>query len=99
VYGRAWHTARQAALGPVLTATSLARRPYDLRHAALSLWLNATAEPARVAARAGNSVCVLHDVYTHCISGHDGTANRQIEQALRGHDQPVHRKASTAWPT
>jgi integrase len=62
VYGRAWHTARQAALGPVLTATSLARRPYDLRHAALSRWLNATAEPARVAARAGNSVCVLHDV-------------------------------------
>ena len=37
VYGRAWHAARQAALGPELAATALARRPYDLRHAALSL--------------------------------------------------------------
>jgi integrase len=34
VYGRAWHTARGAAFGPALAATSLARRPYDLRHAA-----------------------------------------------------------------
>ena len=38
VYGRVWHAARQAALGPDLAATALARRPYDLRHAALSLW-------------------------------------------------------------
>lgn len=36
VYGRAWHAARQAALGPGLAATALARRPYDMRHAALS---------------------------------------------------------------
>jgi integrase len=34
VYGRARHTARHAALGPELAATPLARRPYDLRHAA-----------------------------------------------------------------
>ena len=53
VYGRAWHAARLAALGPGLAATPLARRPYDLRYAALSLWLNATGEPAEVAARAG----------------------------------------------
>jgi integrase len=39
VYGRIWHAARRAALGPDLAATALARRPYDLRHAALSLWL------------------------------------------------------------
>src|SRR6266566_4720331 len=42
VYGRVWHAARQAALGPAQAATPLARRPYDLRHAALSLWLNAS---------------------------------------------------------
>jgi hypothetical protein len=47
VYGRAWHAARNAALSPELTATALARRPYDLRHAALSLWLNAIGEPPR----------------------------------------------------
>jgi integrase len=46
VYGRTWHAARQAAHGPELAATALARRPYDLRHAALSLWLNATGAPA-----------------------------------------------------
>src|SRR5205814_1913828 len=62
VYGRAWHAARLAALGPGLAATPLARRPYDLRHAALSLWLNATGDPAEVAVRAGNSARVLHEV-------------------------------------
>ena len=69
VYGRAWHAARLAALGPDLAATALARRPYDLRHAALSLWLNATGAPAEVAARAGNSARVLHEVYLHCTDG------------------------------
>ena len=55
VYGRAWHAARLAALGPGLAATRVARRPYDQRHAALSLWLNASGDPAEIAARAGNS--------------------------------------------
>ena len=55
VYGRAWHAARQAALGPDLAATALARRPYDLRHAAMSLWLNASGTPAEVAARAATA--------------------------------------------
>ena len=82
VYGRAWHAARQAALGPGLTATPLARRPYDLRHAALSLWLNATGAPAQIAARAGNSTRVLHEVYLHCISGHNNLVSQQIENAL-----------------
>jgi integrase len=56
LYGRTWHAARAAALGPDLAATGLVRRPYDLRHAALSLWLNASTSPAEVAALAGNSV-------------------------------------------
>ena len=50
VYGRAWHAAPTLALGPELAASGLARRPYDLRHAALSLWLNAGGDPAQVAA-------------------------------------------------
>jgi integrase len=62
VYGRVWHAARESALGPELAATPLARRPCDLRHAALCLWLNATGAPAELAARAGNSVRVLQDV-------------------------------------
>ena len=69
-------------LGPGLAATTLARRPYDLRHAALSLWLNASGEPAEVAARAGTSTRVLHDVYVHCISGRDDAVSQRIEAAL-----------------
>jgi integrase len=84
VYGRAWHQARHAALGPELAATPLARRPYDLRHAALSLWLNATGEPAEVAARAGNSARVLHEVYLHCIDSQDDIVSQRIEDPQRG---------------
>jgi integrase len=81
-YGRTWHAARHAALGPELAATTLARRPYDLRHAALSLWLNATSAPAEVAARAGTSTRVLHDVYQHCLATHDDHISQQIDNAL-----------------
>lgn len=45
VYGHAWHAASTLALGPELAASPLARRPYDLRHAALSLWLNSGGDP------------------------------------------------------
>jgi hypothetical protein len=82
VYGRAWHAARQAALGPGLAATALARRPYDLRHAALSLWLNASGAPAEVAARAGTSARVLHEVYLHCTDGQQDAVSQRIEDAL-----------------
>jgi integrase len=82
VYGRAWHAARALALGPELAAGGLARRPYDLRHAALSLWLNAGGDPAQIAARAGNSVAVLLTAYTHCIHGHDDLLNQQIGRIL-----------------
>ena len=82
VYGRAWHAARQAALGPDLAATALARRPYDLRHAAMSLWLNASGTPAEVAARAGNSARVLHEVYLHCTDGQEDAVSQRIEDAL-----------------
>ena len=81
VYGRAWHAGRQAALDPELAATALARRPYDLRHSALSLWLNASGAPAEVAARAGNSARVLHKVYPHCIEGHEDLVSQRIEYA------------------
>ena len=83
VYGRAWHAARALALAPDLAASGLARRPYDLRHAALSLWLNAGGDPAQIAARAGNSVSVLLTVYTHCIHGQDHVLSQQIDHVLK----------------
>jgi integrase len=83
LYGRTWHIARAAALGPSLAATALARRPYDLRHAGLTLWLTATSAPAETAARGGTSPRVLHAAYTHRLHGHDHAVNAQIERALR----------------
>jgi integrase len=83
LYGRVWHAARTLALGPELAASGLARRPYDLRHAALSLWLNSGGDPAEIAARAGNSVAVLLTVYSHCIHGRDDFLNQQIDQVLK----------------
>ena len=82
LYGRAWHAARALALGPELAASRLVRRPYDLRHAALSLWLNSGGDPAQIAARAGHSVAVLLTVYSHRIHGHDDLLNQQIDQVL-----------------
>jgi len=52
-----------------LGATSPPPPSRDLRHVALSLWLNAAAPPAQIAARAGHSVTVLLTVYTHCVDG------------------------------
>ncbi len=87
VYGRVWHAARQAALGPALAATPLARRPYDLRHAALSFWLNASGAPAEVAARAGTSVHVLESVYVHCVGGQEDAISQRIEDALNAYSR------------
>ena len=93
-YGRTWHAARSQALGPAAAATTLARRPYDLRHAALSLWLNAGAAPAQIAQRAGHSIAMLLAVYTHCIDGQDDITNRQIERALHARNQ-AHRQTAS----
>ena len=83
---RIWHKARVAAFSPELVASPLARRPYDLRHACLSTWLNAGVPPAQVAEWAGHSVNVLLRVYTKCIDGQDELAKHRIEAALRHGD-------------
>ena len=58
-------------------------RPYDLRHAAVSTWLNAGVPAAQVAEWAGHSVDVLLRVYVKCIAGQQGEAKRRIEEAMR----------------
>ena len=63
-------------------ASPLAARPYDLRHAAVSLWLNAGVPAPTVARRAGHSVDVLLRVYAACIDGEDQFANTRIADAL-----------------
>jgi len=79
VYDRAWDKARRAALNPAEVASPLAERPYDLRHARLSTWLNAGVAPAQDAEWAGNSVPVLLRVYAKCLTDSEQTALRRIE--------------------
>ncbi|GAA5766169.1 hypothetical protein Aros01_02665 [Streptosporangium roseum] len=60
----------------------MAARPYDLRHAAVSLWPNAGVAAPGVAERAGYGVDVLPRVYAKCIDGGADIANQRIEDAL-----------------
>jgi integrase len=68
-YLAVFHKARDAAFSPSESASLLARRPYELRHAAVSTWLNAGVPAPQVAEWAGHSVNVLLRVYAKCISG------------------------------
>ncbi|WP_031505894.1 tyrosine-type recombinase/integrase [Streptomyces megasporus] len=81
-YWRVWDEARRLALTPEQVASPLAGRPYDLRHAALSSWLNAGVDPTEVAERAGNSVEVLLSRYAKCLDGRQDVANRRITELL-----------------
>ena len=82
-YRRAWIKAREAALTAAEQASPLARRPYDLRHACLSTWLNGGVYPTQVAEWAGHSVDVLLRIYAKCVVGQDELARRRISEALR----------------
>ena len=62
--------------------------PYHLRHAAVSLWLNAGVPATQVAEWAGHSVHVLMRVYAKCVYGQDEAARRRIEAALTA-DTPM----------
>jgi integrase len=79
-----WAAARTLALTPEQVASPMAARPYDLRHGAVSLWLNGGVAVTEVADRAGHSVEVLLRVYAKCIDGGEEIANRRIDEALAG---------------
>jgi integrase len=88
-YLEVFHAARTEALGEIEAATALMGRPYDLRHAAVSTWLNAGVPAAQVAEWAGHSVDVLLRVYVKCIAGQQGEAKRRIEDAMRSQEDDV----------
>ena len=81
-YTAVWRRARQVVLTPAQQRSPLAGRPYDLRHAAVSTWLNAGVPAPQVAEWAGHSVHVLLKVYAKCLDGQQDTARRRIEHAL-----------------
>lgn len=82
VYSSVWRAARVAALTEAQVASPLARRPYDLRHAAVSLWLNAGVPATEVARRAGHGVAVMLAVYANCVDGREQVNNERISRAL-----------------
>ncbi len=82
-YLEVFHRARKVALSGHEAQTPLAGRPYDLRHAAVSTWLNAGVPAPQVAEWAGHSVDVLLRVYAKCIAGQQAEAQRRIEEAMR----------------
>jgi integrase len=67
---------------PAQQSSPLAQRPYDLRHACMSTWLNGGVYPTQVAEWAGHSVDVLLRIYAKCIVGQDELAKRRISEAL-----------------
>ena len=79
---RGWRETRVVGLSPSQQASPLAGRPYDLRHAGVSLWLNAGVPAPEVAERAGHSVDVLLKVYAKCIDGQADVVNKRIDAAL-----------------
>jgi integrase len=83
-YCRVWRKARVVALTADEVRSPLARRPYDLRHAAVSTWLNAGVPATQVAAWAGHSVAVLLQIYAKCLVGQEDAARRRIDAALGG---------------
>jgi integrase len=85
-YGAVWTQARKEALTPAQNRSPLGRRPYDLRHAAVSLWLNSGVPATEVARRAGHGVAVLLKIYAHCIDGQADAANQRITDALGTQD-------------
>ncbi|MBL7487906.1 tyrosine-type recombinase/integrase [Frankia sp. AgB1.9] len=95
-YLTVWRRARERALTPAEAASPLARRPYDLRHAAVSRWLNAGVPPTQVAEWAGHSVRVLLTVYAKCIVGEEQRALRLIDASFATEQEPDESPATPA---
>lgn len=81
-YSRVWALAREKAFTPEVVASPLAKRPYDLRHACVTLWLSLIGDPPWVAAWAGHSLHVLLRVYAKCIDGGEEAARQLLHAGL-----------------
>jgi integrase len=76
---RIWRQARKATFTEDIAASPLAETPYDLRHAAVSTWLNAGISPTQVAEWAGQSPEVLWRNYAKCLHGGQTELRRRVE--------------------
>lgn len=85
---RYWRKARAAVFTPEVYASPLAATPYDLRHAAVSTWLNGGVPATDVAAWAGHSVEILLKIYAKCLDGGAEQLRKRISAALGSDDAP-----------
>jgi integrase len=85
---RVWRESRRRAFTGSVAASPLARTPYDLRHAAVSTWLNGGVPATDVAMWAGHSVEVLLRIYAKCLDGGVEQLRQRVDAAL-GHDRHV----------
>lgn len=81
-FASVWARTREAVLSPSQFESPLAKRPYDLRHACVSTWLNAGVAAPQIAEWAGHSVEMLLSTYAKCIDGQEELARKRIETAL-----------------
>lgn len=77
-----WTRARKAALTDAQFESPLGKRPYDLRHACVSTWLNAGVAAPQVAEWAGHSVQILLSTYAKCVDGQQDKDLQRIAEAL-----------------
>ncbi len=75
---------RAAVFTPEVYASQLAETPHDLRHAAVSTWLNAGISPTQVAEWAGQSPWVLWRTYAKCLAGGEAELRRRMEAGYGG---------------
>lgn len=87
---RVWDRARRAVFTDEVYAGPLVKTPYDLRHAAVSTWLNGGVPPTDVAEWAGHSVEILLKIYAKCLDGGSAALRARVDAAL-GHPRPVRR--------
>lgn len=79
---RCWHWVRGEVFAPDVRTTDLAKTPYHLRAACVSLWLVAGVPPATVAKWAGHSIEILYRIYAAWLANSEKALRGQIEQAL-----------------
>ncbi|WP_433057078.1 tyrosine-type recombinase/integrase [Dactylosporangium sp. CS-033363] len=79
---RTWRKAREKVFTPEVAASPLAATPYDLRHAAVSTWLNGGVPATQAAEWAGHSVEVLLKIYAKCLDGGAQQLRQRISDAL-----------------
>ena len=79
---KAWRAACAAVFTSDVLTPPLAERPYDLRHAAVSTWLNGGVPATTVAEWAGHSVEVLLRIYAKCLDGGTAAMRARVDEAL-----------------